>query len=197
MNLNEMRDYLMELFNYAGYIPSEIVNSNQLLTNEVQVSVAFPADIVIAFPGYKSIRGNTYDYRVSLDGVAVSHEDVMNEIYHYVNTSPENSQLMEALLSDISRNWENINLENYNQLQFPDYTLGEFVECICYISAQEEINYPSQRGYDGYKRPFYSYLEAIYAANGSNRVTYDLAVARCRAKKQRFIPLVGIPYDII
>ncbi len=192
-----MLNYLLELFNYCGYIPSKIVNNSQLLTNEVRVPVNFPSEIVIAFPGYKSIRGNTYDYRVSLNGIAISHENIMNEIYHHVKMSPENYHLMEALLRDISQNWENINLNKYSQLQFVDYTLGDFVECICYISVQEEINYPRQRGYDGYKRPFYSYLEAIYAANGSNCVSYEEAIARCRAKKQRFQPLPGIPYSII
>ncbi len=189
--------FLKELFKYYNYDPKHITNRSQLYTSSIQVPTVHHANIIIDFPGYKSIRGSTYDYCVRLNGIAVSHEDILNEIYHHICMAPENSRLMETLLHDVSQNWENVNLDLYQQLQFVDYTLEEFVESVCYISVQEEINYPREKRYDGYKRPFYSYLEAIYAANGSNLVTYDYAAARCRAKNWRFVPLPGIPYSII
>ena len=196
MTLNQMINYLTNLFAYCSYVPTNVTNRNQLYSNSVQVPVTHAASIVITFPGYKSIRGNTYDYVVSLNGKNIAHADIMDEIYNQIILSPMNANLMENLLADVSNNWENICLSNYQQLQFIRFTLEEFIECICYISVQEEINYPRQKNYDGYKRPFYSYLEAIYAANGSNLVTYSLALSRCNGTK-RFAPLAGIPYNII
>ncbi len=198
MNLLQMQNYLLNNFNQNGYY---LGNPNNLQFHAVQMNVQcqLNANINVSFPGYKSV-GNTYDYLVELNknGMLwkVSHEDIMRDIYMVVSQNNQLGPIIEQLLSDISRYWENINVNNYSRLVFPNFSVEEFIECICYISTQEEINYPRSKGYDGYMRPFYSYLEAVYSAYNQPLVTINNAITRCNAKK-RFTPIQGIPYGNI
>lgn len=198
MNLDQMQSYLMGIFNQYSYNPRG-GNVGPLHVNQVPVQCIFNASIEISFPGYKSFSGR-HDYLVKLNQNGnlwnVSHDDIMDEIYATVSQNPALGTIVESLLSDISHNWENINLNNYSSLSFPNLSLDEFVECICYISVQEEINYPTVKGYDGYKRPFYSYLEAVYSAYSNPIVSFSIAKSRCNSN-YRFNPIEGIPYNII
>lgn len=64
------------------------------------------------------------------------------------------------------------------------------------FTSQEEINYPRTQNYDGYKHPFYSYLEAIYSSMPNPKLSFVDAVNRCNSNK-RFTPIQGIHYSII
>lgn len=190
-----MQQNLINTFHQHNYFPANI---NQIARMTLQMPVVHNAYITVSFPGYKARGRNSYDYLVQLNGVSVSHTDIMDEIYGQITNGLGNPQLMETLLIDIANNWEDIDLAPYRALNFTYCTLEEFVECICYISIQEEINYPSTAGYDGYRRPFYSYLEALDAAINRNAGMYQTAVARCTSTR-RFVPLpnTNIKYGAI
>ncbi|MFR7880672.1 MAG: hypothetical protein ACLU5J_03735 [Christensenellales bacterium] len=49
-----------------------------------------------------------------------------------------------------------------------------------------EINYPSGNGFDGYRRPFYSYLEGINAASPNPSISINQTISRCNAKRDGF-----------
>lgn len=180
-----MLQNLINIFHQNNYYPANI---NQITRMTLPMPVVYNANITVSFPGYKTRGRNSYDYLVQLNGVSVAHIDIMNEIYNQIMMNPGDAQLMENLLIDIANNWEDLDLMPYRGLIFTFCTLEEFVECICYISIQEEINYPSSSGYDGYKRPFYSYLEALDAAINRNAGMFQIAIARCTSTK-RFVPL--------
>lgn len=190
-----MEKYLKNIFLQNNYYPGNIYQISQ---KTFIVPVVYNAHITVSFPGYKTSHRNSYDYKVELNGRGVTHIDIMNEIYNQILRSPGDAQLMESLLIDIANNWESINLAPYRCLNFTFCTLEEFVECICYISVQEEINYSRQKGYDGYKRPFYSYLEALYSAIYNNPTMFQTSQARCKANV-RFVwlPDPNIPYAAI
>lgn len=189
-----MQQYLIGVFQAYGYNPAR-VNRRQLHTTTVPVPVVHLTNLMISFPGYKSINNGCYDYLVQLHQYNVSHIDIMYEINGQIVRTPQDAQLMQDLLVDIAHNWEDINLALYRRLSFTYFTLEEFVECICYIAMQEEFNYPRPT-FIGYKRPFYSYLEALYAAiNGSTQM-FNSALIRVKAPGP-FVYLPGIPYILI
>ena len=195
MNRMQMQQNLINTFHQHNYYPANI---NQIPRITLQMPVVHNANITVSFPGYKSRGRNSYDYLVQLNGASVAHLDIMHEIYGQIINNPGDAQVMENLLIDISNNWENINLAPYRGLNFTFCTLEGFVECICYISIQEEINYPSTSGYDGYKRPFYSYLEALYSAIYNNPAMFQASLARCKANARLvWLPDPNIPYASI
>ncbi len=200
MDMKTMRAYLENLMKSAtGGRP---VDSFATKSIDKKVLTRFAnVSLHIKFPGYKA-TANKPDYLVQLDkngtSTNVSHEDIMCDLYDYVMMAPvANGHLAILLLSEIYSNWEDFDTSKFQPIKFNNFTLEEIIECICYISIQEEINYPQQKGYSGCKRPFYSYIEAIYAGNGSNLITMADAIHRCNSKL-RFSPIPRIKYhDVI
>lgn len=188
MDLKHMVDYLNLYFkNNQIY--------NDLHSNMFKPQMLYDVNLRILFPGYKSTPFHV-DYLVQLNGCNISHDEIMEELYNYCCSNQNNINTIMELISDISHNWEEIDLNVYKIVEFEKYSLEEFLETICYISAQEEINYPRNKGYEGYKRPFYSYLEAIYAAMNEPVISIEDAISRCKLKA-RFYPKPEIDYTII
>lgn len=191
MTLLEMKDYILKtIYDY------DLIHCNKH-QYEVYVKTYFDVKLSISFPGYKTNRDKV-DFLVKLGGLRkVSHEEIFNDLYNLVCKNNELFKGVESFLMDISYYWENIDIKKYSFLNFDNFRLEELIECICYISIQEEINYPSEKGFDGYKRPFYSYLEAIYSANNPNTISYDIARERLLSNKRINLNIFDIPYDLI
>lgn len=201
MNLYEMKNYLIKRFEETGYVPGFPSGVHKMT---FMPDTVHKANIGIFYPGYKNTSGvKSYDYCVKFHASKydsqfepVTHEKIMENFAAVVYNNPSLTNLAIDLLCDISHSWENVQIEKYNELEFPDFTVGELIECICYIAVQEEINYPQEKNFLGYKRPFYSYLESIYASNGSGIIDFAVAIKRCNSNR-RFVGLSNINYSII
>lgn len=187
----EMKKYIVETL--YGY---DLIDCN-FHKYEVIVNTRFNVNLSIAFPGYKT-NNDKVDFLVKLNGSRkVSHEEIFNDLYNFVCINKELFGIIESLLIDISYNWEDVDINKYIDLNFANFTIEELIECICYIAIQEEINYPSRNGYDGYKRPFYFYLEAIYSAISPNTISYHTAHKRLLSNRRINLKIYDIPYELI
>lgn len=192
MDLQQMMNYIQ------GYTNTVTPNTIRYFYSQ-QVHTIFPANICIEYPGKKQ----SGDYLVKFTNSnfnyqAIFHSDIVEELFDMVVANPNLINDYYDFVIDVANNWEHINLQNHPNICFNNFTNGEMVELMCYISAQEEINYPRTKGYDGYKRPFYSYLEGIYAAIAGPTFTLQDAIDRCEAQVRfQSLPNTSIPYHSI
>ncbi|HAR57653.1 MAG TPA: hypothetical protein DCR62_02810 [Acholeplasmatales bacterium] len=195
--------YLQQMINHIQSYTSNISPNDSPHSHQQKMNTRFPANIWIEYPGYKT-QGNICDFRVMFSSSvisyrAISHNEIINELYTSVKLNPNYFSDYYNFIIDIANNWEHINLANHSNISFINFTKEEIIEIICYISCQEEINYPSGNGFDGYRRPFYSYLEGINAASPNPSISINQTISRCNAKR-RFLPFVSnaiIPYSQI
>lgn len=194
MNLYDMINYLRECFSNASYL-------DQKYSFNFRAETIYDVEITISYPGYKA-TSFFCDYVVWLNNQFgnrnLSHVDIMNEFYESASNDNQNIELYNEFLIDISKYWEEIDLSKYSRISFPTLSKEEMLEVICYIAAQEEMNYPSRGRCLGYKRPFYSYLEAINAASSTPDITIEEALDRgvSRGSFEK-IPTFNIPYSRI
>ena len=100
-------------------------------------------ELDINYPGYKGVG----DYRLTINGVAPKHTDIVEEVYE--STNRENIEEVIAFLDDVYTNGLNATSEIFS---------NEFSEKIYWITLQEEMNYPQPR-YRGRKLPFQRFYE--------------------------------------
>lgn len=190
---------LQQMINYVLRYTNNFAPNTRKYAYSQKVTTIFPANIFIMYPGKKQ----SGDYLVRFTNncftnAPIEHTHIVKELYDMVLTNPNLIDDYYAFVIDVANNWEHINLQNHPNVYFNNFTNGEMVELMCYISAQEEINYPSSNGFDGYKRPFYSYLEGIYAAIAGPTFTLQAAIVRCNAKVRfQSLPNTSIPYHLI
>lgn len=133
-------------------------------------------ELRIDYPGYKPTPG---DYRLSIDGEAISHERVVRWLHR--KTNPENADRFIAALASLYA----------NGLACQDTTLPRNVkEFIFWITLQEDINYPQRAGYSGRKLPYQRYYEAILAKLGY--LTLDSVIERTKNHGSTRPPLLAI-----
>lgn len=104
----------------------------------------------IDYPGYKKLG----DYRLSFNGIAPKHTDVVDLIYNM--TLNNNFNDLVNALDDLYNNGLHSSNVIFSQNQ---------KELIFWITLQEEINYPQPR-YSGRKLPYQRYYEAMLAKMG-------------------------------
>ena len=107
-------------------------------------------NLVIKYPGYKK----NGDYRVSENGKAPKHEDIVIEIFNFTNT--ENFSSVVYFLDDVYAN---------GLFATSDLFSKSFKEKIYWITLQEEINYP-QPQYAGRRLSFQRFYEAALVKKG-------------------------------
>jgi len=107
-------------------------------------------NLVIKYPGYKK----NGDYRLSENGKAPKHEDIVVEIFNFTNA--ENFERVVSFLADVYANglFATSNVLSKN-----------FKEKIFWITLQEEINYP-QPQYAGRRLSFQRFYEAALIKKG-------------------------------
>ena len=105
-------------------------------------------NLVINYPG----RKDSYDYKLTINGVAPKHTDIVKEIYEYTN--PKNFKDVVEFLDDVYTNGLNA-----TSTVLP----RAYVEKLFWITLQEEINYP-QPTYKGRKLPFQRFYEGALAS---------------------------------
>lgn len=114
---------------------------------EGQKSFFIVGNLRIDYPGYKTVG----DYRLSSNGKAPKHTDIVQFIYDHTNENNYN-EIIEAL-SDIYSN---------GLLSTNPFFSKELKETIFWITLQEEINYP-QPQYSGRKLPYQRFYEGALA----------------------------------
>ena len=131
-------------------------------------------NLVIKYPGYKK----NGDYRVSENGKAPKHEDIVIEIFNF--TKEENFTSVVNFLDDVYTN---------GLFATSDLFSKSFKEKIFWITLQEEINYP-QPQYAGRRLSFQRFYEAALIKKGicslrevikrtNNHGKYKPALYRC------------------
>ncbi|MDX8045376.1 hypothetical protein SH601_05175 [Gracilibacillus sp. S3-1-1] len=182
-------------------------------------------NLEISFPGYKTKITNhkvTYDYRVSLKGIAISHANIIVDLYNKAIQLQDRAYLLNDYLLDIAERGYDYNRQQYmafNQITAPDssllnrvekihssigkqfgrkgnedwnYSLDELSYMIMFIVLQEDINYPPPH-YEGRKMPFARYLEAVYLAQHPQNGTFNLKDVFLRTLAHHKRP---IPYKL-
>ncbi|WP_222982523.1 hypothetical protein [Flagellimonas meishanensis] len=103
-------------------------------------------NLTINYPGKKSIG----DYRLTINGKAPTHTDVVYKIYN--GTTTKNFNKVVHSLEDVYKNGLNATTKFFSK---------SFIELIYWITLQEEINYPPPKL--GRKLPFQRFYEGALA----------------------------------
>ncbi|MEI2369044.1 hypothetical protein, partial [Niallia circulans] len=176
-------------------------------TKWFRVENKYNLNLDISFPGYKTkIQGQkvTYDYRVSLNNIAISHANIVVDLYNKAIQLGNESSLLAEYLFDLAVNGYNYNREKYLKLNSlfnpPSDTLLSQIQSIHTqlgknygINGNHKWNYSLDElsysimfivlqedinypppRYLGRKMPFSRYLEAIFFAQNPNNGVFDL-----------------------
>lgn len=106
--------------------------------------------LTISYPGYKQPG----DYRLSENGTAPKHTDIVAAINNFTN--PANFNAVVSFLDDVYKNGLDATSAVFSKA---------FKEKIYWITLQEEINYPQPK-YAGRKLPFQRFYEAALVKVG-------------------------------
>lgn len=116
-------------------------------------------DLKLLYPG----KLNKGDYRLELDGHALSHTDIVKAVHDCAIAG--NGEQITNILADVYVNGLNANT-NYDfsiTVANTELSIIEFKELVYWLVLQEDINYPRPR-YMGVKMPIIRYIEGAIAA---------------------------------
>lgn len=123
MSYEIMRQQLLNVFNQNNFL--QAWNNRQINTLQYQVPNNYNLNLTINYPGMKTrIENNvvvSYDYRVDLNGIAISHANIIVDLYNKASQLRDEAYILENLLLDIAVNGNGFNRNAYvnlNQLQF-------------------------------------------------------------------------------
>lgn len=141
--------------------------------------------IVIYYPGYKR-KG---DYRLTVEGGnAPRHETISRMLYDLINKNEYSFQQLKDFLIDIYYNGTNTTYSSPN-LQY-------LQNLIYWITLQEEINYPRNRGFAGINLAFCRFVEAIYSTQPYSNFNIRTVQLRCNnhnGPRPALYPLIDAP----
>lgn len=124
--------------------------------------------LTINYPGYKR-RG---DYRLEIaTGQAPTHSMVCGFLHYLIENENYSFNNLTYFLSDIYSNGTNTN--------YTDNTLEYLQNLIYWITLQEEINYPRDRGCSGINLAFCRFYEAIACTQPLNNFDIQDVQIRC------------------
>lgn len=188
MNYNKMNEMLQKEFNKA---PTNLERHSKT------ISLCDEINLTLTYPGYKTTSGKM-DFKILLNGCAVSHEDIIRDIWLKLDDGIK-PDVLRSFLFDLATNGIISDKENYNSIDGRvGYSLDELLHTIAWIALQEDINYPMPR-YQGRKMPFYRYIEAIYVyTNPENPFNFDkqTVLNRTNVKGKPPVP-INIDYGVI
>ncbi len=116
----------------------------------------------INYPGFK----NYGDYKLTLNGNAPKHTDLVQEFYD--KTTSANYNNIVNFLEDIYSNGLKAKTTIFNQ---------DFINLIYWITLQEEINYPQPR-FKGRKLTFQRFFEGVYSKIFPNIISIESVLNR-------------------
>lgn len=122
MNYNQLKEHVLKIFKEGDFVKHwENYNEtgNRLELNSQNKIINDSLNLSINFPGYKTTKKYgklIYDYRVDLNNIAISHTNIVIDIYNKCRQAPHLSNNLYRFLLDISKNALNTNLNNYTDL---------------------------------------------------------------------------------
>jgi hypothetical protein len=176
-------------------------------TQSFKVPNKFNLDLVISFPGYKTKIKNDkiiYDYRVSLNQIAISHANIVTDLYNKALELKGNSSIINQYLFDLANNGYDYQRENYLKINEiinpPSVNLLDEVQMFHNnlnkkfgLQGNENWSYTLDElsyvimfivlqedinypppYYLGRKMPFSRYLEAVFLAQHPDNGVYKL-----------------------
>lgn len=149
---------------------SQGIKHIQTLTTNAQnknpyVNKYYPAptilpNLLLSYPGRLRNHG---DYRLELNGVAVTHPDIVVAVHDC--TIQGNGRVITNFIVDLYRNGLNANT-NFNisiNVKGTQLNLNEFKHLVYWIVLQEDINFPRPQKM-GVRMPLVRYIEGAIAA---------------------------------
>jgi hypothetical protein len=123
-------------------------------------------DIIVNYPGSKKPG----DYRIEVNGRAPTHSQICRQLYKLIRADDITyiavyKMLVTTYCSGTHNLAHNLKIRYLQNL-------------IYWITLQEEINYPREKGYAGINLAFCRFFEAIYAIN-TDRFTINDVCNRC------------------
>ncbi|XZJ89920.1 hypothetical protein ACSXCF_14950 (plasmid) [Clostridium perfringens] len=123
MNYNQLKEHVLKIFKEGDFVKHwENYNEtgNRLELNSQNKIINDSLNLSINFPGYKTTKKYgklIYDYRVDLNNIAISHTNIVIDIY-IINVDKLHIYQINLyrFLLDISKNALNTNLNNYTDL---------------------------------------------------------------------------------
>lgn len=210
--------YLLRKFKHMGFLEAWIDGEKERIKNNSKynpkvntISLAvknkYNLNLVISFPGYKTkIENNkvTYDYRVSLNNVAISHANIVVDLFNKAIQLKEEANLLNEYLFDLAVNGYKYNRDKFLKLNEPmnppSDTLLKQVQAfhndigkkfgikgnLNWNYSLDELSYVIMfivlqedinyppPTYMGRKMPFARYLEAVYLAQNPDNGVFTL-----------------------
>ncbi|WP_294377073.1 hypothetical protein [uncultured Clostridium sp.] len=125
-------------------------------------------DIILHYPGRKR-KG---DYQLSLkNGQVPTHGLICSVLYNLIINKIYTYDNLLIFLEDVYLNGTNT--------AYPDPNLEYYKHLIYWITLQEEINYPRNKGFAGIKLAFCRFFEAIYCTKPEATFNLDQVLIRC------------------
>lgn len=132
-------------------------------------------NIVINYPGYKKALG---DYQLEIVGDRVpKHADICQRLYERIKGGSSTYEELNSLLFHVYHYGTTI-LSANEELKY-------LQNLIYWVTLQEEINYPRDKGYAGINLAFCRFFEAVYCTKSDMFCINDVYVRCNHYGKQR------------
>lgn len=141
---------------------------NMLKQANENKSYNISSTVQIECPGRKQAIG---DYMVKVSGYVMTHEKMCFKIFSYVSDGIISQNAMRNILDDV---YYNGCVDNC----FDNNIEKELKKQIFWLTLQEDINYPIEKGKLGRKHPLYRYAEALIAADRNNEKSLSDVIVR-------------------
>jgi hypothetical protein len=197
MTYSDIEKRLKVIFNENNFF--ELVQAGDKNTQQLPIKNDEGINLVINYPSYKS-KAPYYDYRVDLNGIAISHTNIITDLYNKSSQHPEiisdlldflyklyakpygdyqNYQHIDRLkIFDVSNELKETVNRAHNGKNYPiegnnhNFSIAELALIITIIVLQEDINYPNGLGR---KMSFDRYIESIAINDIDIRTPYSLS----------------------
>lgn len=132
--------------------------------------------ITVKTPGYKRYGDYKLTVTVNGDKYTPTHADICKQLHDYIRSGSHTyEELLDVLEKTYTYGTKNI---------IDDKKLSYIQFLIFWITLQEEINYPRQKGKQGINLPFSRYYEALHCTRVST-ITIEEVCQRCDNHGQR------------
>lgn len=187
MSYVTMREDLIEEFdrnNFGG-------NINNIHAFEYMYNNNDGCYINILYPGYNAGRKNTYDYKVEYNGQALSHSDIVRDLYNKSIQAPDLRNELENFIVDLAFNGDDVNLNGYPNIRDFNWNGGlpinNIHSLVPILTLQDDINFPRPE-FLGRRMCFYRYLEGIRCMELGVDINHIVFLAEQRNRRNDMQP---------
>lgn len=163
------RQNILQMQRICTNVANQPIYSNSFVPSPDQLP-----NLELLYPGRIPNKG---DYRLELNGQALSHTDIVRAVHNC--TLNGNGQDITGFLVDIYQNGLNANSDfDFNiTVSGNDLSMNEFKQLIYWLILQEDINYPRPR-FMGVRMPLTRYIEGVVAAEHPQLLSLEQVLTR-------------------